>query len=1859
MSEQLDEDLVPTGDHIAVVGLACRFPGASSAAQFWSNLVDGVESLTRLTEEDLLAAGVPAEQFRHPHYVNAAFLMDEMDRYDARFFGDTPREAQTRDPQIRWFLETCYAAVQDSGYDPARIDGQVGVVGGMSNNFYGERYVRRNKALSDAVGSMAIGVGSHPDYLSTAVSYRLGFRGPSLTVQTACSTALVAVHTAAQLLRSGECDYALAGGVEIELPERIGHLWVDGSIYSRTGHIRPFDAGASGTIFGSGVGVVALKRLGDAVADGDHVYAVLRGSAVNNDGGDRAGFTAPGVLGQAQLVVEALAAAQVSPDSVGFVEAHATGTLVGDPIEVAGLTKAFRAAGATGVQSCPIGAVKANIGHLGPASGIAGLIKVCLALKNQAIPPNINYQEPNPNLHLESSPFYVVTELTPWPAGDRPRRAGVSSFGIGGTNAHLVLEEAPQPAATGHPIEPPRRWQVIPVSARTGSAADTAARELGQALQQAPDGALDLGAVAFTTQSGRAAFGHRRAVVADGLAGAAAALQAVGSCRQGPPAAVPGRPVAFVFPGQGTQHPRMGADLYRTEPVFRDAIDRCADLLAPRLDTGLHDLLFPDEDRAEDAEAQLRRTRYAQPALFAVEYALAAVLREYGVVPTGMLGHSVGEYVAATLAGVFSLGDALTVVAERGRLMQQMVPGAMLAVDVPAYLLGSTLPADVAVAAVNGPRSTVIAGGVQAIGAVRARLDGEGVRYVELATSHGFHCALMDPCLDAFEDAVRAVQLKAPGIRFVSNVTGTWITADQATDPRYWRRHLRSTVLFADGVATLAEAGDTLFVEVGPGDAMTRLVRQCREGEATAAVATMRHRLRSRPDDEVLAEAFGALWCHGVDLDWDRWTGPGRRVSLPGYPFERQRFWSDPDPISPPAAADLEAEVGWPLPAERCTFAPYWREEPLSAPAGPVTGADFLVLDGGHPVTNALIQQLIADGARVDVARIGAGFARTGPGEYTVRPGSAQDLAAVFEDLAAPPTDIVHCWCLTDTPADPVGPAGVTDQLDRSFYSLLHLGQQLARGSADRRTRLHVVSTNLQEISGTEPLEPLKAALLGPVMLAAREIPGVTSRSVDLDLSAGPAPDLVARQLRAELTATTGDVQVGWRGRKRWRLDYRAVPLPGQPAPLAPGGTYLITGGLGAIGLTVAEELAGSAPAAVILLGRTPAPPPDSWPGIAADPSADPGSRRTVQRLLALAEGGCVVQTLSCDVSDEESLAAAVDQVHARHGRIRGVFHCAGVAGGAMMAIRSDEDAARVLAPKVHGTLALDRLLGDEVEVMVLFSSLTAATGSFGQVDYCAANNVLDAFARWSAQRGRPVISIGWTQWTESGMSADRADAAPQAFRRLQTGARYEPVDHPLLDRRVIAPGESLEFLTVLEPGRHWISGEHRLHGRDVVVGTGLLEMVDAAYREAVGGTPEILDVVFIGPIGVTGPTEVQVTLRPATTGHEVTITAGPVDSGVRTDRLRCRVVPAVPMAAPVHDLAAITARCRRLPVTADQLRSAGSLIDHGRHWAGAITQSYAGDREELSRIELAEPYWPECGQYHLHPALLDTAVAEANCAQGRRLTGDSYLPFSYGRLRAHEPIPPKFWVHLRHLSDPGATIDRMEVVLLHDDGQEILHVHEYAERRVDPAAIQEAVDARPGDGGAEDGGADGAASAGGAAGATGGDGGPGTTPGEDPVAADPLDAVSITPDLGRDVLRRILHQHPVPHLLVVPEGIHRNLRRTQSLTIDVVRRELEELPVVGSGDRFVDTPYVPPSTPLERAIAALWSSALGVPQVGLDDVFFELGGNSLVAVQLAARIRDTLDVDLPIAILFDHPTVQELASFIGGQARADQGAPS
>ncbi|HEU0300785.1 MAG TPA: beta-ketoacyl synthase N-terminal-like domain-containing protein [Longimicrobium sp.] len=876
------------GTAVAVIGMAGRFPRAANIDEFWANLRDGVEGTTVFTDDELRAGGVPEEHINNPRYVKSRAALQDVDRFDPTFWNFTVKQAQMMDPQQRLFLEASWEALESAGYDPVTYEGSIGVYAGASMPTYMLYYLLKDPQLLAGTSAWTRMLFTNNDFLTTHVSYRMQLRGPSMNIQTACSTSLVAVHQAVQSLLNGECSIALAGGASIWTPGTRGYMYEEGHIMSPDGHCRAFDADAQGTIEGEGVGVVCLKRLDRALEDGDPVLAVILSTAVNNDGQLKVGYTAPSIDGQADVIAEAQAVAGVTPDDLQYIEAHGTGTSLGDPIEIAALKQVFRG-GTDRTEFCAIGAVKTNIGHLDAAAGVAGLIKTVLSLKHRQIPPTLHFKKPNPRLEIEGSPFFINDRLRDWEVpGGAPRRAGVSSFGIGGTNAHAILQEAPVPEPSG----PARPWHLLIFSHMTEKGREEQTQNFIRWLEENPDASMaDVG---FTLQAGRYFYRQRRTLVVRDRDDALQALKEMDPTRvktRTDPHIM--TPCVFMFPGQGSQYVGMAREIYAHEPAFRDVVDECCEILRPRLGVDLREVIYPAEGRSEEAAERLKQTALTQPALFVVEYALARMLRHWGYVTESMIGHSIGEYVAATLAGVFSMEDALLLVAERGRLMQEMPHGGMLSVSLSEAQLREILPAELDLAAVNGPALCVVAGSNEEVDAFQAVLEERGVHCQRLHTSHAFHSRMMDPIVSRFEEVVRGVERRRPEVSYVSNVTGTWITEEQARDPRYWAEHLRGTVRFDDGLRTLMLEPDRILLEVGPGRSLATLARRHPAREAREIVL---HLLPHANDDlseyQTLWEAVADMWNQGLEPKWRAFYDGQRRrrVALPTYPFQRGRF---------------------------------------------------------------------------------------------------------------------------------------------------------------------------------------------------------------------------------------------------------------------------------------------------------------------------------------------------------------------------------------------------------------------------------------------------------------------------------------------------------------------------------------------------------------------------------------------------------------------------------------------------------------------------------------------------------------------------------------------------------------------------------------------------------------------------------------------------------------------------------------------------------------------------------------------------------------------------------------------------------
>lgn len=1386
-----DADLGTAMPGIAVVGIVGRFPGADNVDELWELLRNGVDPVVEFSDEELAAAGVPPSMINHPDYVKSGTILEGAEEFDAAFFGYSPREAEVMDPQQRLFLQSCWEVLESCGCDPEAFDGLIGVYGGSSMNSYLHNNIVSNPEVAATVGGYQVMISNDKDFLATRVSYKLNLKGPSVVVQSACSTGLVAINMACDSLVDYRCDLAIAGGVSLGFPQEIGYLYQPGMILSPDGHCRPFDKRAGGTIPGKGVAVVALRRLEDAVASGDPILAVIKGWAVNNDGSLKVGYTAPSVEGQAAAVAEAMAMAKFSPDSMGYVETHGTGTALGDPIEISALRLAYD--GGTARRGyCALGSLKSNIGHLDAAAGAAGLIKAVLTLQRREIPPLLNFEEPNPQIDFENSPFYVNTKLRTWDASEGPRRAAVSSFGIGGTNAHAVLEEAPEIEPSG----PGRPWTLLTLSAKSASALDRVAENLADHLARSPETSLaDLG---YTLKTGRTRLDHRRTLVVDDVDSAVEALRTPRS-RGGHQAVdqAQNRACAFLLTGQGSQYARMGKGLYDTEPEFRRTVDDCAAALEPALGVDLRKVLYELEEG--EASARLAETWLTQPALFTVEYAMARLWMAWGIQPDAMLGHSIGEYVAACLSGVFTLDDALDLVVARGRLMQDLPSGSMLAVPLGEAELDSLLPSDVSVAALNAPSMSVASGTHDAIGELERRLAEQDIECRPLKTSHAFHSAMMDPILDAFADHVASLSLGEPRIPFVSNVTGEWIRPQQARDPQYWADHIRSPVRFSSGMATLLEGSDRVLLEVGPGNTLASLARQQPAANGRAIFASIRHPRDESPDSMHLQATLGRLWASGVEVDWSAHYAHERRLRLPlpTYPFEAKRFYLEPSVEARGAAAPETGPIVKRPAVDDWFYYPSWRRTPR--PGRPRTASadgGWLVFDEGSLLGEELVASLAEQGA--DVVRVAPGerFEQVSPVAYSIRRNAPEDYEALMDELlrqGRSPRRIIHLWSLA---AGEDGPDGFWCAQERCLLSVLRLVRAVHARPRIGSVDLVVGATALHEVTDGDVVNPTLSPILGLSSVVPQEFPEVRSSVVDV----GPPPGdraaarEIAVALANEVCGAEREPVVAYRGRHRWARTYDPTPREsnGRGSLLKRGGTYLITGGLGGVGLAVAERLVSSWNARVALVGRSGLPDRGAWSGI-LEATPDLPVARKVRRIRRLEDEGGEVLVLAADVTDREGLGKAFQATTERFGSIDGVIHAAGVVGGetfkGVHELGRDDFEAQ-FAPKVFGTLAIDDVLsGYDVDFCLATSSISCVLGGLGYGAYAAANQFLDSFVESRSRCGGPRwITGNWDAWA-FGTAGD-----PQAALAMNPGEGAETVERiltaPLEARLVISTGD-------------------------------------------------------------------------------------------------------------------------------------------------------------------------------------------------------------------------------------------------------------------------------------------------------------------------------------------------------------------------------------------------------------------------------------------------------------------------------------
>jgi polyketide synthase PksJ len=1843
---------------IAVIGMAGRFPGAKNIDEFWNNIINGLESISFFSTPELEQAGVDPQSLQDPNYVGANGVLADIDYFDAAFFKYSPNEAKMMDPQLRLLHECSWEALENAGYNPDAYDGYIGIYAGNAPNQYWVALTYLNQTPTNALDTIFL----NQNY-STKISYKLNLKGPSVIVQTACSTSLVAIHFACQGLINGECDMALAGGVSIALPDRGGYLYQEGMLLSRDGHCRTFAANAGGTIFANGVGMVVLKPLEDALADGDTIDAVIKGSTINNDGNRKVGITAPSVEGEAEVISAAQGVADIEPESIGYIEAHGTGTILGDPVEIEALKLAFDT---DKKQYCAIGSVKTNVGHLNSAAGVAGFIKTVLALKHKIIPPSLHFDNPNPGIDFVNSPFYVTTGLKEWKSNHSPRRAGVSSFGLGGTNAHVILEEFSEGTRGLAPLSN-RQYQLILLSAKTAPALERMTQNLAEYYkanllnqgnhENPTNPGPTLADAAYTLQVGRKAFKYRRMSVCSrseelvdiGLAPVFAAEEG-------------NKPVVFMFAGQGTQYVDMGWDLYRTEPVFRQEMDRCFEILKPLTDYDIKEVLYPFHRSYKSNEfyipPDITQTEIAQPLLFTFEYALAKLLMEWGIRPTAMIGYSFGEYMAACISGVFSLEDALEIITTRGELMRKTPAGAMLSVPLPEKEIKPLLSnyQDISLSIVNDP-SCIVGGSPEAVEAFAKEMKEQRLICGRVNTSHAVHSPLMNPIREEFEKRIGQFTLNPPQIPYLSNVSGDWIADEEAVNPGYWGKHMCSTARFSEGIKKLLTEDKAVFIEIGPGRVLGNLVRQHADNKAGQMVLNLvRHQEEKVPDDHYLLKRIGQLWLYGMDIDGVCFYGKEKRqrIHLPAYPFEKQRFWLEGDPFKigkeksiPAAAPGKKPDIAdW-------FYIPIWK--PAAIP-DQRTGQskeklNWLIFTDTGDIGFQLSQELKQQGHEVVIVKPGTGFVNHGH-EYTINPGNEEDYHALMGECRAMgkiPRRILHLWNITKSPAgkEVEDAEDAVIMQERGFYSLLSIARAIGKQDLKDEIEITVITNQIQGVSGDDLLYPQKATILGPLQVIPREYFNINCRSIDIE-NPGPGPGIV-EGLLAELFTESRDPVVAIRNNQRWVRTFEAKRLekPMNKVPrLKDGGVYLFTGGLGGIGLVLAKYLAETVKPRLILTGRSPLPPKQQWADWLL--SHDPGDEISIkiEKIRELEALGAEVLIFSADVTNREAMQEVISLSGRQWGKINGVIHAAGAPDGTIIQRRTKEMSQRILAPKVTGTLVLDAILKDtELDFFILCSSTVSVTALGGQVAYCAANIFLDHFARYrSTKENSFTVSINWDAWQQVGMAAKAVKKA-NAPSVVGKSRELDP-PHPLFAKvEMVDPNHHI-FISNFSIGKDWVLEEHRILDKATLPGTAYLEMARTAFERHTGNSPiELSDVYFLAPLTMQEgeEKEVRTIIKKQDSGYTFSIISRiHPDKDQWVEHARGKAGGIKEEKPQKYDITELLEKCSGKEVIYD---ISGKAIKQGTMTFGPrwnnLSRVKLGEKQGVAVLELPGVFSEDIKSYKLHPALLDRATT---FLRPRVETQGAYMPFSYKRLRIKGSLPGKIICYARSLNpvhdEPQKETLEFDVKIMDARGIELVDIEAFSLRRVnvEEARAKQILDWGPKEVSH-----------------------PlsfflSFSPGKDPIPGhsqqesqpDPLKE-AILPAEGVDAFTRILAQEQLYQVLVSTTDLHTRLQQVQKLTEAFHRQHFQDetssLPKHSRPE--LSSAYAAPGNETEHILTEIWQELLGIDKVGIHDDFFELGGDSLKAVTFAGKIYKRINIEVPLPEFFDRPTIKKLAQYI------------
>lgn len=1352
---------------IAIVGMSGAFPGARDISEFWKNIINQVESVTILDEEQALQVGIDQDTLKNQNFVPVVNRLQDIEYFDAEFFGYSPKEASIMDPQQRLLLEHAHLALEDAGYCSEKTDSKIGIYAGIGFSTYLLNHVFKNQEICQAVNPMQIMIANDKDYAATRIAFKLGLTGPSVNLGTACSTSLVAIHLASRSLLSYEADMVLAGGVKVDLLYQYGQHHTAGGIFSSDGHTRAFDAKADGTTFGDGAGMVVLKRLQDALDDGDHIYAVIRGSAINNDGHDKIGYTAPSITGQAEVISMAHAVADVSPSEIGYVEAHGTGTPLGDPIEVAALTRAFRES-TDEKQFCAIGSVKTNVGHLDVASGVVGFIKAVKSVEEAKLPASLHFESPNPEIQFDSSPFYVNTQLTPWPSSFAKRVAGVSSFGVGGTNAHIVIEEAP----TRKDSSVLREYFSLQLSAKNADSLANSLLNLANHLECNPD--LSLADAAYTLRVGRQDHELRQSVTGAQPEHIIEQLRVVAKSQKYTAVDSDKKySVCFMFSGQGTQYIEMAKELFSQERVFREEFEVCSALFQKHLSASLVDIIYNDSPLSQE----LDQTWLAQPAIFCIEYALAKLLMSFGITPKAMIGHSLGEYVAACLAGVFSLQDATYLVATRGRVMQKQTPGSMLAVALSEQELMSVLDANIDIAAINGAQQCVVSGPSDSIEAFAQKMSEQKVRTSPLVTSHAFHSALMIPAMDEFAGALNNVTFNAPTIRIISNLTGNWVSAQKVQTAQYWLDHIREPVRFFAGLQQLAKIANCILLEVGPGAVLTKLARRGLANKVPV-VDTLPSKDVEKSASQTMHEAVTKLWENGLNIDWHAYYSDEKlqRVSLPGYAFSKQKFWVEPTDTSNFASKMNQSALHKYTDPADWFYVPVWQQSIVSQTTSSWGDVDpILVLADDHG--QAL--RVYKHSEHVIIVTSGSEYKKLGHLQYSVNPtdrNSFNLLAEELNKLQIVPKAVVNFWPLNVAASNA---QSFVDDRKYGYDCLVNLCLTLGSFPFSGKLSVLSVTQGAFNVFGAEVVSPVATMVPALTTVLNQELPHLDCKVVDYDNVRGLEEDFLSHTLCTELSLNFENKVSAYRQNQRWCKSYQHYLGSASETSnkVDNDSVIVITGGLGNVGFVLAQTLAKQAGVTIHFIGRSELAPPPQWNALRESSECDAQLQKKLEKIHTLEQLGARVHYHAADVSDLIQLTHAFDQVVEISGKVTGIIHGAGHYAFATLDALTEQDVTASFSPKAQGVHNLAKIYEKlKPEFCLLLSSISSVLGGLGYAPYAASNAYLDGFCEAMRSKGNQGwTTLNWDAWKlDQQAQEDKSGLMKMAIEAEEGGHAFE-----------------------------------------------------------------------------------------------------------------------------------------------------------------------------------------------------------------------------------------------------------------------------------------------------------------------------------------------------------------------------------------------------------------------------------------------------------------------------------------------------